>query len=148
MAKDKYIVVYACRFVAQTQTFRPFEIRFTGRGIRFIRLTCGASLHTGLLLNTLEAGAEGVLLMTCPRGQCHHGEGSTWAARVAEKTGRLLALLGLSTERIRHVEAQVGHGASDLILAYAADLGVRIGRKLAPDGRKNRKEKEPERTKS
>ncbi|MHC4600218.1 MAG: hydrogenase iron-sulfur subunit [Planctomycetota bacterium] len=145
MAKDKYIVVFACRFVARTETFLPFEARFSGRGIRFVRLTCGATIHTGLLLNTLEDGAEGVLLMTCPKTLCHHGEGPSWAARVAEKTRRLLKLLGFPAERIRHVEAQVGHGATDLILAYAADLGVRIGPRLTPASRKNRKA--PERTK-
>ncbi|MHC4779212.1 MAG: hydrogenase iron-sulfur subunit [Planctomycetota bacterium] len=145
MSKEKYIVVFSCRFAVGPEALHPHEASFTGKGIRWIRLTCGASVHSGLILSTIEEGAEGVVLVTCPDGQCHYGEGSQWASRVTKKVGELLKLLGFSPDRVKRLTGEMGQKTSEDIRSFADDLGVRIGPKLtfySP-----RPEREAERTK-
>lgn len=134
--KDKFIVVFTCRFATGTETLHPFEVGYSGRGVRFVRLPCGASVHTGLILSTLEEGAEGVLLITCLEDQCHFSDGSRWAGRVMAKTSRLLKILGFPPDRVRHVRRMAGQEASDVIESFASMLGISIGSRLtvaAPD---------------
>jgi coenzyme F420-reducing hydrogenase delta subunit len=108
-------------------------------GLHFIRLACGASIHTGMVLRALEEGAKGVLLLTCPEGHCHFREGSRWAATVAAKTQRLLELIGLPKNRVGHVEGRRGEDGFARMVSFAESLGVRVKGPESPS------ESEPER---
>ena len=87
-----------------------------------------------MFLSAIEEGAEGVLLLTCPRDLCHFRDGTRWAGRVAEKTAHLLKLIGFSGERIRLVETGDGRDVRAEIRTFAASLGIEVGSLDALEG--------------
>jgi coenzyme F420-reducing hydrogenase delta subunit len=123
---EKYIVVLACRFASGANGTGPFELSDAIKGARILRLTCGASVHSGMVLSALEQGAQGVVLLTCPGTLCHFREGARWAAGIARKTSKLLGLLGFSKERVRVMESGEGTDVYEEIRDFAAALDVTL----------------------
>lgn len=126
------IAVFACRFAAPPGPGEDAALRVTAGAARITRIACGATVHPGLLLRALEEGADGALVVTCPRDLCRFQEGAAWAADVVERTRDILRILGLPRERVGRVE-----GAADLDLAaeierYAAALGLAGGEEEGP----------------
>ena len=124
---EKYIVVLACRFASGANGTQPVELSDAIEGVRILRLTCGASVHSGMVLSALEQGAQGVVLLTCPGTLCHFREGARWAAGIARKTSRLLGLLGFFKERVQVVESGEGVDVYEEIREFAAALDVTVG---------------------
>ena len=69
--------------------------------IRTIRVMCSGRVTPGMILRAFEQGADGVFVSGCHIGDCHYGFGNRMAEKQVEMTKRLIALLGLESERIR-----------------------------------------------
>jgi F420-non-reducing hydrogenase iron-sulfur subunit len=52
------------------------------------------------LLKAFEFGADGVLVISCPNGNCAYQEGEFWGKRRVEEAKKLLEAIGLKSERI------------------------------------------------
>jgi coenzyme F420-reducing hydrogenase delta subunit len=70
-------------------------------GVELVRLPCTGKAETGLLLECLEKGHPGVLVLGCPADNCKFLVGSSRARKRVEATRRLLKEAGLSEERVR-----------------------------------------------
>ena len=88
------IVVFFCNWGY------PF-LEETSSDIKFVRIMCGGMLTPGLLLNTFEQDADGILLAVCPLEECHYKVGSQRAIEVYNESIRLLEILGLETLRLK-----------------------------------------------
>ncbi|MFO8009990.1 MAG: hydrogenase iron-sulfur subunit [Dehalococcoidia bacterium] len=76
--------------------------------VHFIRLMCLGRVHDGLILKAFEAGADGVLLLGCPAGNCHYEFGIDRVKESLNRIGKMMRLLGLGARRIRLVEVPAG----------------------------------------
>jgi F420-non-reducing hydrogenase iron-sulfur subunit len=66
-----------------------------------LKVMCLGRLHPGLILKAFEQGADGVLLLGCPPGECHYGFGNRHAEEMFAEAKALLHLLGIAEERLR-----------------------------------------------
>jgi len=78
--------------------------------VQFIRLMCLGRLHAGLIFKAFELGADGVIFLGCPSGNCHYDFGVDGAREVVARTKKMLNLLGLGSKRIHLVEVPEGDG--------------------------------------
>ena len=65
-----------------------------------IRLPCLGSLDSFYLLNAYFFGADGVLVLGCPPGQCRHKKGNDRAKRRVQVIQSLLEILGIGRDRL------------------------------------------------
>jgi len=70
-------------------------------GVHPVKVMCLGRLHSGLILKAFEQGADGVLLLGCPPGECHYGFGNRRAEEVFAEAKALAHLLGIADERLR-----------------------------------------------
>lgn len=75
-----------------------------------VRVMCLGRLHPGLVLRAFELGADGVLMVGCPPGECHYGSGHTHAAEMIDQVHSLASLLGIDRTRIRLASVAAGDG--------------------------------------
>ncbi len=69
--------------------------------IRIIRVTCSGMVHPDMVLQALEQGAAGVLIVGCPAGECHYQHGNEIAKSRAEALGDLLEDLGYERSQVQ-----------------------------------------------
>jgi len=97
--------------------------------VKVLPVPCTGTIGTLHLLRALERGADGVLLVACPEGNCHHLNGSLRAARRLAQARALLQEAGLAPERLALENLGVGHGQAfaDAVSAMAERI-----RKIGP----------------
>lgn len=78
--------------------------------VKLIRLTCLGRLHLGLILKAFELGADGVILLGCPAGDCHYESGMGRAKELFAQAGKTLHLLGIDPKRLDLAEVPLGRG--------------------------------------
>lgn len=88
--------------------------------LRIIKLMCAGRINAGLILKALEYGAESVIVLTCPKSECHYLTGNETALKEVEKTKKLLALLGINTEKVKI--AELGANDSAKFIQIVSDL--------------------------
>ena len=94
-------------------------------------LPCSGKVTIPYLLKALENGADGVLLMTCPREACRFLEGSSRAGRRVRAVDDLMEETGLGRGRIRAVQIpdrqDAGQAAAE-VAAFVRDLDAAAGK--------------------
>ena len=78
--------------------------------VKVLQVPCTGTIGTQTLLQALEQGADGVLLVACPEGNCHHLNGNLRAEKRLAQARALLQEAGLEPDRLRFVRLGVGHG--------------------------------------
>jgi coenzyme F420-reducing hydrogenase delta subunit len=68
--------------------------------VKFIRLPCTGKTDIRYLLEAFEQGADGVYLVACPLGNCHHVRGNERGQARLKKTRELLVQIGIEPERL------------------------------------------------
>ncbi len=96
---------------------------------RVLPVPCTGSIEVRDLLQALEQGADGVLVVACPEGNCHHLNGNLRAAKRLAQARSLLSQAGLAPERLALERLGVGHGQ-----AFAEAVGAMAERlrKIGP----------------
>lgn len=70
-------------------------------GIRIIRVLCTGMVHPEMVLNALNNGADGVLILGCHPGECHYLDGNEKALARSEMILELLDDFGFEPKRFR-----------------------------------------------
>jgi len=68
--------------------------------VKVIRLPCTGKVDLEYILKAFEQGADGVYVIACPIGNCHHESGSIRATKRVEYAKKLLDEIGLGRERL------------------------------------------------
>lgn len=68
--------------------------------IKTIKMPCSSMIKDVFLLRAFEAGADGVIVLVCPEGQCRYLEGSLRARKRIGWVRRLLDEIGLDGGRL------------------------------------------------
>ena len=77
-------------------------------GVKVVRLTCTGRIGPALILKAFQYGADGVMVMGCPDGECNYLEGNR---DYREREGVVLGLmeaLGISADRYRTLWTRPG----------------------------------------
>ena len=137
MTHEPRIVAFLCNWCA----YRAADLAGTIRrpyaaNVRTVRCTCSGRIGPELILRTLQAGADGVLVVGCHPGECHRGDGNVKALRRISLLRRLLAGAGIEPERVDIAWTAASEGArfadvADRMASQLSRLGP-LPRETAP----------------
>jgi len=68
--------------------------------IKFIKLPCSSMVKDVFVLRAFEAGADGVVVLVCPEGQCRYVEGNIRAKKRVAWVKNLLDDIGIDGRRL------------------------------------------------
>ena len=80
--------------------------------VKLVKLPCTGKTDPRYLLNAFEEGADGVYIVACPLGNCHHVRGNERGLARVERTKHLLDEIGLGGERLDMFFMSGGQGKS------------------------------------
>ncbi len=69
--------------------------------VRIIRVMCSGRVDPQFVLEALQGGADGVLVLGCHPGDCHYKEGNYKTLRRMKLLDKLLAQYGIEKDRVR-----------------------------------------------
>jgi F420-non-reducing hydrogenase iron-sulfur subunit len=107
--------------------------------VKFVRLPCSGKTDIRYLLEAFEQGADGVYLLACPIGNCHHVRGNERGQARMERARMILDEIGLGGERL---DMFFMSGSQGQAFANAAKTMTERIRKLGPNPLKFTVEKE------
>jgi F420-non-reducing hydrogenase iron-sulfur subunit len=90
----------------------------------WIPIICTGKIDTTHILNAFKEGADGVLILGCPEGDCHYQDGNYEARKKVHLLRKLLESAGIERERIR-IELSAdpdGKRISQLVKEMSKDL--------------------------
>jgi coenzyme F420-reducing hydrogenase delta subunit len=105
-------------------------------GLRLVKMPCSSMVKEVFLLRALEAGAEAVLVLVCPKGHCQFADGNIRASKRVERTGKLLGEAGLGGGRVSIYDAKLETEEEILLalrqaLSQADASGIAAGSKIS-----------------
>lgn len=98
--------------------------------VKFLRLPCTGKTDIRYLLEAFEQGADGVYLVACPIGNCHHVRGNERGLARLKRAKKILDEIGLGGERLDMFFMSGSQAHS--FAAAAVEMTERI-RKLGPN---------------
>lgn len=100
-AFEPEIVAFCCHYCAYGAADLAGNLRIQyPTNVKIVRLPCTGKLDVLLVLEALEAGADGVMVAGCLEGDCHYREGNLNAKRRVAYAQRLLRQIGLEAGRV------------------------------------------------
>ena len=96
--------------------------------IKTVKMPCSSMVKDVFLLRAFEAGADGVIVLVCPEGQCRYLEGNIRAKKRVAWVQNLLDEIGLDGRRLFLDNMGAGDNTSanqtmDTVLKNLAVLG-------------------------
>ncbi len=119
------LVAFCCNWCSYTGADLAGVARFQyPPNVRIIRVMCSGMVHPTIVIETLLAGADGVLMCGCHPGDCHYLEGNLKAKARADTIDLLLEDFELEPERYRleWVSASEGPKFAQIIRDTIEDL--------------------------
>ena len=68
--------------------------------VKFVRMPCTGKTDIRYLLEAFEQGADGVYVVACPIGNCHHVRGNERGLARLKRTQEILDDIGIGGERL------------------------------------------------
>jgi F420-non-reducing hydrogenase iron-sulfur subunit len=95
----KFFIFY-CSNSLNIDEFNSKFIEKDGDEHKFISLPCSGKANLIYFLKAFETGADGLVLITCSKDECHYLEGNLRAPKRAEQVNSILEEIGMGRERI------------------------------------------------
>lgn len=92
------IVCFSCKF---GWGYLTDEATLSKQIENWIPIICTGKIDTTDIINAFEQGADGVLILGCPEGDCHYQDGNYEAKKRVHLLSRLLEPMGIEKDRIR-----------------------------------------------
>ena len=109
----KKIIIFTCNWHAYSSFESAGINRLAIKSVVYpIRLACLGRITPGIILKTFEEGADGILLMGCPEGECRHNGGNKAAREVFLEARSLLKMLGYQENQLRYALLEAEDGKS------------------------------------
>ena len=105
------ITVFTCIYCAYmaVDTAGALRIKYPAT-VKLVKLPCTGKVDMRYLLEAFEQGAEGVCIVGCPIGNCHHVHGNVRGQARVKYTKKLLDEIGLGGERLEMYFVSGGMG--------------------------------------
>ena len=117
-----------CGYMA-ADTAGALEIQYPAN-VKFVRMPCTGKTDVRYLLEAFEQGADGVYIVACPIGNCHHVRGNERGLRRVQKAKQILKTIGLEQDRLEMYFMSGGQGQE--FAEKASEMTERV-RKLGPN---------------
>ena len=98
--------------------------------VKFLRMPCTGKVDVRYILDAFEQGADGVYIVGCPIGNCHHVKGNERARARIKQAKQILDEIGLNGERL---EMFFMTGSEGNAFAEAAQTMTTRVRELGPN---------------
>jgi F420-non-reducing hydrogenase iron-sulfur subunit len=121
--------VFHCANNLASDQFASLCHGLEGDVIKTISLPCSGKVDVPYLIKAFETGADGVVIVTCPKNECRHFEGNLRAHKRAEAVESLLEEIGLPAGRMAVFEC--GQQGAGQVLAEIKQFIDRV-RNLPP----------------
>lgn len=123
------ITVFTCQFCGHVPVEMAGALRLQYPAtLKIQTLPCAGRIDPLHLFKALEQGADGVLVVACPPGNCHHLEGRERASRRLDYARKLLAEAGMESERLQLAQLGIGQGQTFADLAARTTIQIeRLG---------------------
>jgi F420-non-reducing hydrogenase iron-sulfur subunit len=80
--------------------------------VKLVKLPCTGKTDARYLLKAFEEGADGVYVIACPKGNCHHVRGNERGELRVGHTKKILDDIGIGGERLNIYFLSGGQGRS------------------------------------
>jgi len=87
-----------CGYMA-ADTAGALEIQYPAN-VKFVRMPCTGKTDIRYLLEAFDQGADGVYVVACPIGNCHHVRGNERGQARLRRAKQILDEIGLGGERL------------------------------------------------
>lgn len=104
-----FICIY-CGYMA-ADTASALRIKYPAN-VKLVKLPCTGKTDPRYILKAFEDGADGVYIIACPKGNCHHVRGNERGELRVEKTKDILDTIGLGRDRLNMYFLSGGQGKS------------------------------------
>ena len=125
------ITVFTCNYCAymSADTAGALRLQYPAT-IKLVRLPCTGKTEVSYLLKAFEQGADGVYVVGCPLGNCHHVRGNERGLARVKQARQWIDEIGLAAERLDMFFISGGMGAT--FVRHAEEMTDRI-RALGPN---------------
>lgn len=127
-----------CGYMA-ADTAGALQVQYPAN-VKFVRMPCTGKTDVRYLLEAFEQGADGVYVVACPIGNCHHVRGNERGHARLKRAKKILDEIGLGGERL---DMFFMSGSQALAYASAAQTMTERIRKLGPNPLKNNGHSKP-----
>ncbi len=87
-----------CGYMA-ADTAGALQVQYPAN-VKFVRMPCSGKTDVRYLLEAFERGADGVYVVACPIGNCHHVRGNERGRARLNRAKKILDEIGLGGERL------------------------------------------------
>jgi len=94
------LYVFYCSNCLDINEFNTVFHEEEGIEYKNISLPCSGKADLLYFIKAFEKGADGLMLITCEKNQCHYLEGNLRSPKRAEEVNSLLEEIGMGKERI------------------------------------------------
>jgi F420-non-reducing hydrogenase iron-sulfur subunit len=125
MSKKSTTVVFTCNWdgLSCIETAAQKRLTFPA-SVKIIRVSCLSRVHSGLMLQAFEFGADGVMLLGCDTRSCHFSIDEELIDQNYKKTREIMRLLGLKPDRLELV--RLSHGDATGFIKRVSDFAERF----------------------
>jgi coenzyme F420-reducing hydrogenase delta subunit len=109
------VAVYVCHQCIPEGQHLPRQWTQDGVHVQVTELPCSGKTDAAYLFHALEAGGRGLLVVTCPQGECRLSQGNYRAEVRIRTMQRLLAEIGMEPERAALVHCAPGDDVQGLV---------------------------------
>ncbi|MHC1729661.1 MAG: hydrogenase iron-sulfur subunit [Syntrophobacteraceae bacterium] len=109
------VFVYVCRRCLPEPGCLPRQWTQDGVRVQVIQLPCSGKTDIQYLLHAIEGGAQGLLVVACLAGECRLAQGNHRAEIRIRTVRRLLAEIGMESERAALVRCGKGEDLKRLV---------------------------------
>jgi F420-non-reducing hydrogenase iron-sulfur subunit len=92
------VVCFSCKF---SWGYLTDEDKLSSKIDSWVPLICTGKIDATHILDAFSAGADGILILGCPEGDCHYQDGNYEAKKRVYLVRRLLESVGIEKERLR-----------------------------------------------
>jgi coenzyme F420-reducing hydrogenase delta subunit/Pyruvate/2-oxoacid:ferredoxin oxidoreductase delta subunit len=135
-----FIVAFCCRrSAAQARDLAICMGHTLPQGLRMVEVPCSGAVSNDHIFSVLENNVDGVMVLTCHKGNCHSENGNIYAGQVVEKIQEMFSRIGFEKERIliQTLASNMGTEFSQIVNRFEetiAELGPsRLKEKSIPE---------------
>ena len=92
------LVCFSCKF---GWAYLANQEDLVGKVDNWIQVICSGKIDTTYILKAFRQGADGVLILGCPEGDCHYQDGNFEARKRLRILQKVLEAQGIERERLR-----------------------------------------------
>ena len=124
---EPQITAFLCIYCADmaAETAGALRIQYPAN-VKLVKMPCTGKMDIQYILDAFEHGADGVYVVGCPIGNCHHVRGNERARIRVDKAKAMLDEIGIGSDRLEMYFVSGGMGETFAQIAQEMTDRVRV----------------------